>query len=260
MNRFSAHRPFLKANHNVLRQIITDRQNKMPQPSMSKTYIEDEKVIDLPQMRREVITKYDLYDCINDRRSVRVYSGEYITLDELSYMLWATQGIKCIIGDDIGTLKNDSNNDTVYSFETYLLINRVEGLEKGVYKYLPLRHSLYLIYPLDNIESVIDQATPDKPYIPHFADKAAIFFAWTYISYRSEYKYDIIAHKNLPFDVGHICQNLYIAGESVNCGTCVIGNYNQQYINKVLQLDGEEEFVIYLAAVGKKPKDNNSNY
>lgn len=260
MNRFKANRQFLKANHNILRQIITDRQKNMPQPSILKPYTEDEKVIDLPQMRRDVITKYDLYDCINDRRSVRIYSGEYISIDELSYMLWATQGIKCILGDGIGTLRNVPANGAVHSFETYLLITRVEGLQKGVYRYLPLRHSLYFMYPLENIESVIDEATPDQPYIPHFAEKAAILFAWSCIPYRAEYKFDVTAHKNILIDVGHVCQNLYIAGESVNCGTCAIGNYNQQYIDKVLQLDGEEEFVIYLAAVGKKPDEDSSKF
>jgi SagB-type dehydrogenase family enzyme len=255
MNRFKENRQFLKANHNILRQIITDRQKNMPQPNILKPYDDDENVIDLPQMRSDVITKNELYACINDRRSVRIYSSEFITLDELSYMLWATQGIKCIIGDNVGTLRNVPASGATHSFETYLLITRVEGLEKGVYRYLPLRHALYFMYSTNNIESIIDEATPDQPYVPHFAEKAAVLFAWSCIPYRAEYKFDITAHKKILIDVGHVCQNLYIAGESVNCGTCAIGTYDQQTIDKTLHLDGDDEFVIYLAAVGKKPME-----
>lgn len=252
MNRFIENRQFLKANHNLLRQIITDRQKNMPQPSILKPYEDDDNVIDLPQMRSDVILKNDLHSCINDRRSVRIYSKEFLSLDELSYLLWATQGIKCIIGDNVGTLRTVPASGATHSFETYLLITRIEGLKSGVYRYLPLRHALYLIQETDDVESIIDRATPDQPYVPHFAEKAAVLFAWSCVPYRAEYKFDMAAHKKILIEVGHVCQNLYIAGESINCGTCAIGNYDQGLIDSALQLDGEDEFVIYLAALGKK--------
>lgn len=252
MNRFMENRQFLKANHDILRQIITDRQKNMPQPNILKPYDDDDNVIDLPQMRNDVILKNDLQACINDRRSVRIYNSESLTLDELSYLLWATQGIKCIIGDNAGTLRTVPSHGATHTFETYLIITRVEGLKKGAYRYLPLRHAIYLIYEMEDVESIIDESTPDQPYVPHFAEKAAVLFAWSCIPYRAEYKFDLTAHKKILIDVGHVCQNLYIAGESIECGTCAIGTYNQSVIDNALHLDGEDEFVIYLAAVGKK--------
>jgi len=52
-------------------------------------------------------------------------------------------------------------------------------------------------------------------------------------------------------DAGHVCQNLYLACEAIDCGTCAVGAYDQKLIDKFLALDGENEFVVYVAPVGK---------
>lgn len=67
-----------------------------------------------------------------------------------------------------------------------------------------------------------------------------------------KWKFDIIAHKKILIDIGHVCQNLYLASEFIESGTCAIGIYNQEMIDKLLWLDGDKEFVLYLALVGKK--------
>ena len=59
------------------------------------------------------------------------------------------------------------------------------------------------------------------------------------------------AHKNMLLDAGHICQNLYLAVESLGLGTCAIGAYDQDAMDALLELDGEDEYVVYLAPVGK---------
>jgi SagB-type dehydrogenase family enzyme len=78
-----------------------------------------------------------------------------------------------------------------------------------------------------------------------------VAFIWSCIPYRSEWRYNVAAHKTMLLDAGHLCQNLYLACEAVGCGTCAIGAYNQEAIDEFLGLDGEEEFVVYLAPVGK---------
>ena len=57
-------------------------------------------------------------------------------------------------------------------------------------------------------------------------------------------------------DAGHAGQNLYLSAEGLDCGTCVIGAYNDDAVNEILGIDGREQFAIYLAAVGKK-QDNH---
>ena len=88
--------------------------------------------------------------------------------------------------------------------------------------------------------------------MPYFAGKAAVIFVWTTVPYRSEWKFDIQAHKKILIDAGHVCQNLYISGESLELGVCAIGIYNQQKMDDILGIDGDEEMTVYLAAVGSK--------
>lgn len=128
----------------------------------------------------------------------------------------------------------------------------VTGLDKGIYRYLPVEHKLMFILPIDDIDRRLDTISLDQPFVPHFTKKSAVAFAWSTIPYRSEWKYDITAHKKILIDVGHICQNLYLSGESLNLGVCAIGIYDQEAVDNLLQLDGEEEFIIYMAAVGRK--------
>ena len=91
-----------------------------------------------------------------------------------------------------------------------------------------------------------------QPFVPYFAGKASVIFAWSTVPYRAEWKFDVQAHKKILIDVGHVCQNLYIAGESLDAGVCAIGIYNQNLMDQLLDLDGDEEMVIYLASAGRK--------
>ncbi|MDF2870506.1 MAG: SagB/ThcOx family dehydrogenase [Anaerocolumna sp.] len=128
----------------------------------------------------------------------------------------------------------------------------VTGLEKGIYRYLPVDHKLLFMLALEDVDTRLDAITLDQPFVPHFAKKASVTFAWSTTPYRSEWKYDITAHKKILIDIGHVCQNLYLAGESLDTGVCAIGIYDQQAVDNLFQLDGENEFIIYLAAVGRQ--------
>jgi SagB-type dehydrogenase family enzyme len=220
-------------------------------PPKVKPYEVKSNLVDLPGVTENTLTNINIFSCIKERRSTRFYSNSPISLDELSYLLWATQGIT-------GTSKAGLMFKTVpcsgatHSFESYLLIRNVEKIQKGIYRYLPVEHKLLFMSGLNEPENKIDEITLDQPFVPNFASKAAVLFIWSTIPYRSEWKYDITAHKKILIDIGHVCQNLYLAGESINAGVCALGIYDQKLIDQLLGLDGEDEFVIYLAAVGKK--------
>ncbi len=66
-----------------------------------------------------------------------------------------------------------------------------------------------------------------------------------------EWRYHLAAHKVIAIDVGHVCQNLYLACESIGAGTCAIAAYDQEAFDRLLRIDGKDEFVIYLSPVGK---------
>jgi SagB-type dehydrogenase family enzyme len=251
MRRYEGERNFLKSDFYKLKNIKTDKMKGLPQPEGIKDHDPNSKIINLPTVNADILKKKDIFECIEDRRSIRQYSEDAISLTELSYLLWATQGIT-------GTNKAGMIFRTVpcsgatHTFETYLFIMNVASLDKGIYRYLPIEHALMFLFALEDIDKRLDEISLDQPFVPHFTKKSAITFAWSTTPYRSEWKFDVSAHKKILIDVGHVCQNLYLAGESLDMGVCAIGIYDQAAVDTLLQLDGDEEFIIYLAAVGKK--------
>ncbi|WML26607.1 SagB/ThcOx family dehydrogenase [Neobacillus sp. OS1-33] len=253
MGRYEQQRSFLKSNFLEFKQIRTDKIKGLPKPPIVKPYASSSTVIDLPEVSQKVVKRENIYDCIKDRRSTRFYSEDCLSLEELSYLLWATQGITATNKAGL-TLRTVPCSGATHTFETYLFIMRVEGIPQGIYRYLPVEHKLLFMFELDELDNKIDAITLDQPFVPNFAKRAAVVFAWSSIPYRSEWKYDISAHKKILIDIGHVSQNLYLASESIDAGACAIGIYDQKLIDEVLGLDGDEEFVLFLGAVGKKRK------
>lgn len=251
MTRYEQQRNFLKSNFDEFKNIKTDKMKGIAQPPIVKPYDLSTEIINLPKVTEDILINKNIYECIKDRRSTRFYSDETMSLEELSYLLWATQGITGTNKAGL-TLRTVPCSGATHSFETYLFIMSVEGVKKGVYRYEPVEHKLLFMFEIDGIDTKVDEITLEQPFVPNFVKKAAIAFAWSTIPYRSEWKFDITAHKKILIDIGHVCQNLYLASESVGSGTCAIGIYNQKAIDDLLGLDGEEEFIVYLAAVGKK--------
>lgn len=252
MSTIKENREFLKANFKVLDNIKTDKQKGLPCPNFQKEYNSKYKLIDLPKANENVLVESNIFKCIDKRRSLRHYSKESISLSELSYLLWATQGIQKVKSDSNTTLRTVPSAGATHTFETYLIINNVENLENGIYRYIPLEHKLLFMSKLNNMEKKVDEATPRQPFVANFVSKSGVIFLWSSTPYRAEYRFHITAHKKILIDVGHVCQNLSLASESINCGACAIGIYDQDIVDKMLDLDGEEEFIIYMAAVGRR--------
>lgn len=227
--------------------IESDQQKKLPQPPLQKPYDKNGEIITLPKVNRDTLIKKDILTIMEDRRSRRKYTEDNLSLEELSFLLWATQGVKKVTANNYSTVRPVPSGGARHAFETYLAINRVEGLKKGVYRYLALTHQLILLFEDDNLPEKVSKLALDQPFV----GDCAVTFIWSCIPYRGEWRYAISAHKIMLLDAGHVCQNLYLACESVGCGTCAIGAYDQANIDKFLGLDGEDEFVVYLAPVGK---------
>lgn len=236
----------MKCNFNLLEGIQTDQQLELPQPPLQKPAPPHGKVIPLPKVNPAVVKHPDIYHCLKRRRSVRKYLNEALTVDELAFLLWATQGVQRVFGNQYSTFRPVPSGGARHSFETYLLVNRVEGLEPGVYRYLALSHELLLITAADITEE-LRRISPRQP----FASESAVVFVWSCVPYRGEWRYHIAAHKCMLIDAGHLCQNLYLACTAIGCGTCALGDYDQEMLDGFLELDGENEFVIYLAPVGR---------
>lgn len=113
----------------------------LPQPPLEYKYdsfIEQIKLRDPKELTQFPI---DLKIAIEKRRTFRSYRQESLNIDELTYLLWCTQGVKEINNNKI-TKRTIPSAGARHAFETYLLINRVEGISPGLYRYLALEHSL----------------------------------------------------------------------------------------------------------------------
>lgn len=248
MDRNKTQRQWLKANFNSLKDIETDKQKKIKQPLIQKEVPEGHEMITLPKVDNSVITKGNIFDCLMDRKSSRVYEKEGLTVKELSFLLWVTQGVKKVVGKvNFASFRPVPSGGACHPFETYLVINKVEGLKQGIYRYIPIEHKLVYLFNEESLEAKVTEAVSGQSYV----STAPVIFMWSCIPYRTEWKYDIAAHKTILQDSGHMCQNLYLASEAIGCGTVAVGDYNQEKANELLKLDGEDEFVIYIAPVGK---------
>ena len=73
--------------------------------------------------------------------------------------------------------------------------------------------------------------------------------------YRTEWKYTYLAHRMIAMEAGHVCENLYLAAQSCGTGCCAALSYDQPHVDELLGVDGQEEFALYVACVGKpKPE------
>jgi len=226
---------------------VSDQTQELPAPPLEKTAPEDTQTIPLPSPENITVPPIDCRTAIEGRRSIRHYARDPLTLDELAFLCWSTQGI-VEVKAPYYTLRNVPSAGGRHAFETYLLINRVGGVPPGLYRYLAFSHSLV---PVDTTHGVVDRVMAAS-LGQAFVRSSAVTFIWSAVIYRMAWRYSERAYRLVHLDAGHICQNLYLAGEQIGCGTCAIGAFDDQLMADVLAIDGEKEFVVYCATVGKK--------
>ncbi|MFA7144157.1 MAG: SagB/ThcOx family dehydrogenase [Candidatus Izemoplasmatales bacterium] len=229
----------------------SDQQLKIPQPPLVKMKMTSEQ-IDLPHNFADLEIDNDILKVINNRVSHRVYSDESMTLLQLSFLLWSTQGIKSIRGNKYATLRTVPSGGARHEFETYFIVNKVEGLRPGTYHFLPLSHQIEFLSSVDDADKKLDVAL----FGQRWAAVANVIFFWSVVPYRSEWRYSCFAHRIILVDIGHVCQNMYIACEAIGLGTCAIGAFDRKPCDDLFSLDGEEEFTILVAPVGTISADN----
>ena len=240
-------RYYLK-DHKWVDQTISDQQKGLPQPPLVKPYDPNGEIVDLPAPEKCSLKHDSLTRAFKERKSQRLYKKASVSLEGLSYLLYNTQGIRDYRPGKTATLRTVPSAGARHPFETYLACMNVEGLKRAVYRYLPETHQLLLVREYgDDMEEVVGHTALKQLFVGN----CAVTFFWSAVMYRSEWRYPTHAQKVVLIDVGHVCQNLYLACEAIGCGTCGIGAYDQELADKLCEIDGEEEFVVYLAPVGR---------
>ena len=225
----------------------TDQGRGIPPPPVEKPYRSDQELVTLSKPGDFTgLYKIDLQSAIENRKSRRNYGNSSVSLKELSFLLWVTQGIRKQV-DSGHAMRMVPSAGARHALETYLAVLNVEGIEPGFYRYLPIEHKL----ALEGMDIDIGAKVAAACFYQNWVADASVVFIWAAMPYRMEWRYGLAAHRVILIDAGHVCQNLYLACEAIGAGTCAIAAYDQELMDRTLGLDGENEFVLYAASVGK---------
>jgi len=234
-----------KTKYRYLEQ--SDQNKGLPQPPLELPPAKGKRIIDLPDPKSVEAEPLEVNEAIDRRVSVRAYSEEPLSLAELSHLLWCTQGVKQT-SPRPATLRTVPSAGARHCFETYVLANRVEGLEPGLYRFLAGQHKLQEVdLGLDAAEKVT-KACLDQRFIL----SSAATFIWTAVAYRMMWRYGERGYRYMHLDAGHACQNLYLSAEPISCGVCAVAAFDDDALNQALGLDGVDQFAVYVGVLGKK--------
>jgi SagB-type dehydrogenase family enzyme len=185
-----------------------------------------------------------VWEVMARRRSLRDFLPEDISFEELSQLIWATQGITGSVFDF--RLRVTPSAGALYPIETYVVVNRVIALSPGVYHFNLGKNALEQLaggdFRVGIAASALDQS---------MGREAAVVFVWTAVVERTKWKYRERGYRYLYLDAGHIGQNLYLAATSLGLGCCTIGAFYDDEVNQLIGVDGRQETAVYLGAVGR---------
>ena len=184
-------------------------------------------------------SKVSVEEALKNRRSVRSYKKEPLTLEEVSQLLWAAQGKT----NDWGARTAPSAGAT-YPLDTYLVAGNVTGLSAGVYKYEPDDHSIELTKNKDVRKDLADAALGQS-----YITKAPISIVLAAVYSRTTSRYGERGIRYVHMEIGHVGENVHLQCETMGLGTVMVGAFDDEQVKKVLGIDAVP---LYIMPVGKK--------
>jgi SagB-type dehydrogenase family enzyme len=214
-----------------------DWQKKLP---IYKQYSGQNQIL-LPKFNLD--TNYTVEQIFRSRKSVRNFTSEAISMEQLSTLLWACTGISRIEGDY--AFRTAPSAGALYPIETYVVSNHINELPPGIYHYNIYQHTLTSVK-----EGLQGEILANAALGQIMCASAPLVLIWTAIFQRSRWKYRQRAYRYIYLDAGHIGENLALAAVALGLGSCQIGAFYDDEINAIVNVDGEQESAIYLSVVG----------
>ena len=182
-----------------------------------------------------------LEESLVKRRSVRDYTGELLTLEEVSQLLWAAQGTTSDRG-----FRTAPSAGALYPLEVYVIVGDVQDLAIGIYLYKPKKHEVVMIADKDVRQQLAGAALGQSS-----VKNGAIDFVFTAVYHRTTRKYGKRGIKYVHMEIGHAAQNVCLQATAMDLGAVTIGAFNDQEVSKILNLSKDEE-PLYIIPVGKR--------
>lgn len=218
----------------------------LPQPPLETALEPAIKIVDLPSPEQLLYPPADMWKVMQERKTLRRYQDTPLTLNELTLLLWFSQGVKSVTDRPV-TMRTVPSGGARHPLETYLVVSRVDALPAGLYRYQALRHKLALLREGSIAEELSTSAVPQ-----HHVRDCPVSFWWAVDTIRTTWRYSTRGYRYIMMDAGHACQNLTLTAEGIGCGVCAIGSFDDQAINQFFGMDGQERFILYGATIGKR--------
>ena len=211
-------------------------------PDAFKQYPQAQQVLKLPPAKQQ--EGLGLWQILSRRRSERDFKQSPLTMQDLSQLLFSTQGVTGKAGGYL--LRTAPSAGALYPIETYLAVNRVASLTPGLYHFNIVKNAIELLQDRDVTPALCKAALGQT-----MVRESAVVFIWTAVVARSKWKYGERAYRYIYMDAGHIGQNLYLAAVALGLGCCTIGAFFDDEVNEILNIDGTEETAVYMGVVGR---------
>lgn len=188
--------------------------------------------ITLPQPKTK--GEMSLEESILRRRSIRSFSSKELTLEELSQLLWATQGIT----EPIRGYRAAPSAGALYPLEIYL----IKG--DGIFHYNVENHSLEKTDDRDVRGEVVRAAWGQS-----FIQQAPVSVIICAVRSRVTNRYRNRGNIYVDIEVGHAAQNLHLQAVTLGLGSVPTGAFTDSEVRKILGLPRNTE-PIYIIPVG----------
>jgi SagB-type dehydrogenase family enzyme len=178
-----------------------------------------------------------LEETLEKRRSVRSFSPDPLSLEELSQLLWAAQGIT---GQE--EERTAPSAGATFPIELYLAAGAIEGLPVGVFRYRPIGHRLEQFAAAD-VRPELVHATGEQ----EFLGLAPLVMAVAAMRARTRKEYGERAVRYVDMEVGAVLQNAALQGVALGLGSVVVGAFKDEEVKRILGIEGQERFLAMLA-------------
>lgn len=195
-------------------------------------------IIQLPEPSKT--SDISIEQALAERRSVRSYSKDPLSLQDVSQLVWAAQGITQ------GAYRTAPSAGALYPLEIYVVVGNVQGLEQGVYKYNPEEHVIEQVNQGD-MRQQLQQSSLNQSSV----GDGAIDIVIAGVFERTTKKYGERGNQYVYMEAGHAAQNIYLQAVSLDLGTVTIGAFDEPTIQKILDMN-EDEIPLYIMPIGKK--------
>ena len=227
-----------------------DLIKRVPQPPTELPVREGARVIRLPDPKDLAVSDVTVREAIEGWQQAPYFSRSSLTLGELSFLLWCTQGVRKT-GDDEVQTRNVISGGSRYPLETFFVAGEVEGIPTGLYRYLPLSHRIVLEREASDLPFEMGTASMNFKVVT----RAAVTFLWVGIPYRSTWALGNRGYRSMLIEAGHVCQVLIFAAACIGSQVHALDLFHDEYMVRLANLDAGTQWPLYLAAVGRIERD-----